>query len=353
MPEDMRTRTLTPAVRAMSPVELSLRKILFRSRQPIDFALCGAGATLLPFGEPAVPVSGICVQLTVAGEVAELILPEELVSWLVRAVDPSVSVGGLDADVFGMLLELSLLDLLGPLEAKLGIPIRLFAVASRPEERSAQPDQGELAWAAELRLDRQHYPCVVFLKPRAARLLATSMAQPSLGAARFGVPIAIGAEIGRAWVRAADLRTMTRDDVILPPEPLLPPDRVRLTLADRWQAKAARTDNTLQLLAAFEPFPIPEVEAFMTEGREMRDIEIPLDDLPVRLVFEAGRIELSFDQLGQLGPGQVLVLPNEPSAPIRILVQGRVIGSGELVRIGERVGIRVVELAVQGPIYHG
>lgn len=70
-----------------------------------------------------------------------------------------------------------------------------------------------------------------------------------------------------------------------------------------------------------------------------------LDDLPVRLVFEAGRIELSLGDLQRLAPGAVVPLARPVDEPLDIMANGRRLGRGTLVQVGETLGVRIVSIA--------
>src|SRR3954467_9618398 len=70
-----------------------------------------------------------------------------------------------------------------------------------------------------------------------------------------------------------------------------------------------------------------------------------LDDLPVRLVFEAGRVELSLGELQRLAPGALVPLARPVDEPLDIMANGRRLGRGTLVQIGESLGVRIVSIA--------
>ena len=69
-----------------------------------------------------------------------------------------------------------------------------------------------------------------------------------------------------------------------------------------------------------------------------------LDDLPVRLVFEVGRVELSLGELQRLAPGALVPLGRPPDEPLDIMANGRRLGRGTLVQIGESLGVRIVSI---------
>jgi type III secretion system YscQ/HrcQ family protein len=70
-----------------------------------------------------------------------------------------------------------------------------------------------------------------------------------------------------------------------------------------------------------------------------------LDDLPVRLVFEVGRVELSLGELQRLAPGALVPLARPIEEPLDIMANGRRLGHGTLVQIGDSLGVRIVSLA--------
>ncbi len=70
-----------------------------------------------------------------------------------------------------------------------------------------------------------------------------------------------------------------------------------------------------------------------------------MDDLPVRLVFELGRAQLSLGELQRPGPGALVPLGRPPDEPLDIMANGRRLGRGTLVQIGDSLGVRIVSLA--------
>jgi len=81
-------------------------------------------------------------------------------------------------------------------------------------------------------------------------------------------------------------------------------------------------------------------------GLHDSDLQGPdLDDLPVRLVFELGRVELSLGELQSLAPGALVPLARPVDEPIDIMANGRRLGRGALVQIGDSLGVRIVSLA--------
>jgi flagellar motor switch protein FliN len=68
------------------------------------------------------------------------------------------------------------------------------------------------------------------------------------------------------------------------------------------------------------------------------------DDLPVSLHVELGRVKMTLHELTELSAGNVLELPEEASQGVDLVVNGKRVGRGEIVQIGEGLGVRILAL---------
>jgi flagellar motor switch protein FliN/FliY len=74
-------------------------------------------------------------------------------------------------------------------------------------------------------------------------------------------------------------------------------------------------------------------------------LEALLHDVPLELTVELGRIRLSLSELAaRLGPGSVITLDTATGAPLDVRVNNRLVARAEAIAIGEKCGIRIVEL---------
>lgn len=74
-------------------------------------------------------------------------------------------------------------------------------------------------------------------------------------------------------------------------------------------------------------------------------MESLLHDVPLEVSVELGRVRLSLGELAtRLSPGSVIALDKSAGALLDVRVQSRLIARAEAVAIGERCGIRIVEL---------
>ena len=66
-------------------------------------------------------------------------------------------------------------------------------------------------------------------------------------------------------------------------------------------------------------------------------------NLPVSLEFDLGRVQMSVGELSTLQPGYVFALPAHlEGANVTIRANGRVTGRGEMVAVGDTIGVRLL-----------
>ena len=69
-----------------------------------------------------------------------------------------------------------------------------------------------------------------------------------------------------------------------------------------------------------------------------------LQDVDVKLTVEIGSTTLSLRELLALGEASVIELDRQANELLDVLVNGTLIGRGEVVTVGDRFGVRMTEL---------
>ena len=69
-----------------------------------------------------------------------------------------------------------------------------------------------------------------------------------------------------------------------------------------------------------------------------------LGEIPVEVVVELGRRKMLLRELAAMEVDDVVELDQPTDRPLDLVVGGKVLARGELVMIGERVALRVVEV---------
>jgi len=97
--------------------------------------------------------------------------------------------------------------------------------------------------------------------------------------------------------------------------------------------------------------PMTEEEAQATPGLSAMLPGKPVDvgSLPVAVVVQLAELMMSVEKLAELQPGNLLDLDVRPENGAALVVNGKVIGRGELLRIGDSVGVRITEIGFSKP----
>ena len=95
---------------------------------------------------------------------------------------------------------------------------------------------------------------------------------------------------------------------------------------------------------AGEPGARPNDQAEIDRGPTAPPADAAFDDLPIKLLFELGRVDIALGKLQEIGPGHVFELDRPLGEAVEILAGGRRIGQGEIIKIEDQIGVRVVRL---------
>jgi flagellar motor switch protein FliN/FliY len=67
-------------------------------------------------------------------------------------------------------------------------------------------------------------------------------------------------------------------------------------------------------------------------------------DIPLEISVEIGRTKMLLGDLLQVTQGSTIELDKQESEPVEILVNGRHIARGEIVLIGDKFGVRIIDI---------
>jgi len=71
---------------------------------------------------------------------------------------------------------------------------------------------------------------------------------------------------------------------------------------------------------------------------------ISIKEIPLQVTVELARIPLTLDRILHLSPGDTLDLAQHPDQPVTLTVNGQKIGTGELLSVGETLGVRLLSI---------
>ena len=142
-------------------------------------------------------------------------------------------------------------------------------------------------------------------------------------------------EAGRMALSISELHQLEPADVVMleSAENLINHElSIRLASGERLSARVE--DNLLTVMTG--------VRKMSDENRD--DSVANMGDLPVKLTFDIGELVLPFNQIESLTSGYVINLEKPFAEVVKIRSQNRVIGTGELVDINGKVGVRIISL---------
>jgi len=91
------------------------------------------------------------------------------------------------------------------------------------------------------------------------------------------------------------------------------------------------------------------MEDFLMDNQSSgsKKIELNMDsllDISVEISVEIGRTKMPIGQLLSLSKGSIIELNKIAGESVDILVNGKLLGKGEIVVVNERLGVKIVEI---------
>lgn len=337
-----------PSVR---PQAARRNRALSRARAPVpvleDIAVSLVPDTRLDWMGAGKRVS---IAFSASGEAGFVTTVVPVVQRLLARADLPVRPDALDAELAALAIETVLTEPVEALEGMLGRSIALHAL----DTVSDRPDLAQLCFEMRMDGDGPAYPGTIHAPAALLSVLARGwMDRPALDAPREDVRLPLSFRVAYTDLTLSALRSLRTGDAMLF-------DRIAMqggaaaALGEAMHS-SVRFDEEGNLHLA-EPFAAPEPygmgEFLMTDDDPEQAVravsDADLDDLPVRLVFEVGRTDMSVADLRALTVGAPLPLDRPASAAVQILANGRRIGAGEMVMIGEQLGVRITQLNGHG-----
>lgn len=323
---------LSPWLTHFDPALLVLHNALHRRYRPWQGRCAGQDLRVSWATEPQALTAPRDVLLSLGRAPVRLRLSAATMEQLLLPLALSFDVQALPALPRSLLLELALLDLIETLEPLLGHPVQLLDTGEGQDPFAVHVAL-ELTFANQppmnAQLDLSESAAV-----RVAQLLA-QYAQPE-PEPLLALHQTLAVVAGRQWLSLGELRSLRPGDVLM----LEQGPGLLLDLDGRLQARCQYQGEVLRLQEALRA-PFVEPENPMTDV----DAAATLDDLPLKLVCQVGTLELTLAQLRELGAGSLLQLNTPGVDSVDLMVNGRRVGQGQLVKIGDGLGVRLLSFA--------
>lgn len=340
-----------PLLPAIPAIDIEAINIFYRSRPPLAFRLAGRAAVITASWPAAMDdMAGRCkIGITVDGQPGALIVSNLLVRALIGELDPDQVIDDLNHRHLALILELVLADALSTLEAKLGLQLAIDSVGT-----AGEPMSGAVSLAFRISVDRLGTSAgELLLPPRPAARLAHFVdrgANGTVSAVELPVPACV--RVAAATCSVGEMATLSPGDVVMADHCCRPAKTAVAVLAEHLAVPVQLTAAGAQLTDSPQRAQGSLWEWSMENGggKSQADVleQTDLNDIPVKLLFELGRIELSLAEVRQLAAGAVIPLSRPLEESVDISANGRRIGRGSLVRIGDNLGVRITKLFHHG-----
>lgn len=222
-----------------------------------------------------------------------------------------------------------------------GLLINIDAVTHSPMELpdrgyklffELQRQGGRPAVSGYLSLDVQGLACLASILRHQDRPLAWDRID------HLQIPVSF--VLASTRLRLSQINSLAVDDIVLldsidTQDRQAPSIRVDVAESPFWLAK--KTDDYLIVEAKLEHTMEDKAKETLLENEDISDLE----DIELDVVFELGRMSMTLAEVRRIGPGYIFDLAGASTKPISISINGGCVGSGELVNIDNRIGVRL------------
>jgi type III secretion protein Q len=302
-------------------------------------------------------------EVAYGNDTLRMTLSRALASNLLAALEAGVMLDPFPpSDLAALLLEIVVLPFLEKLERNTGRSLRLTALGpAQAQNAGATTAASRSRDGAPVAIAGSPPTATVHLLLRGPGMAETMKLQGPEGAVALLLRLwPIGArpleqirvpasfQIGATRLPHRLVTSLRIGDAVLLQELFMPapgdepfPHVLQMVLASRLIMRTCRVDRGWQV----EGGQRVEQEEGNTVDQQDSPSEAPVrdfDDLPIRLVFEVARMTIPLGELRQLDTGSLLEVDVKPGT-VRILASGQPIGTGELILIDGRTGVRITE----------
>ena len=283
----------------------------------------------------------------------------KLTSWMING---QIKVRPLSADVlttgFYRYLGLQLLDIASHFEPLKKITPVISAHSQLPETDAfcidVEIEFGDNTCWGRLAIEPE-------LQKNAAEFFSQTSAPSILSSVASSTELTLGIQVGSIQLNPSDWDRVNEGDFIALDEGGYDARKHQgaayLTIGESTLFQIKIKQNKIQLIdyAFIQEAPMSDQNTSDSEETANFDQEptqlseatseaISLKDIPVNLVVELSRLKISLEKLMQLSPGNLLEIPMKPDQAVKLTVNGQQVGQGELVHLGETLGVRILNL---------
>ncbi len=165
--------------------------------------------------------------------------------------------------------------------------------------------------------------------------------------------VVLGFDIGYVTLKTRELKMLSCGDILIPDVFLFESNTAYARLSNKYLVFAL--ENGQGIFKGIKAVANEENKNNMSDNIEDNsvneyasqidtDAKLNTDDLNFEVAFEVDRRTLGYDEIAALKPGSVVTLSCSKKSPVSIKVNGRIVGTGRLVDLGDSIGVQITEL---------
>ncbi|QND54421.1 hypothetical protein HB779_21100 (plasmid) [Phyllobacterium sp. 628] len=337
-PQPAYTAVDDPAFPVISPASLLAHNALYRRRQTLKTDMRGKplsiGLSARPWAD-----DDTSRRFTVSAGIWNLRLdmPGSLVESLVAGLCKPAIFHTLSSLQQAILIEAALENLLSPFETALLQPLQFVA--------DANLHHADVKLDLDVAFSTFEGVVRVGLNTEASKLIVKAWDAIPAGAPFNvnGLPIPVQLLAGAQTLSVAEIAALQPGDTIMSESSV--PGELCALCAGQLQARCIQSGQGILLTSNWSPATITRMdtdEIPVERGTAMD--EGAIDNLPVRVIFELARTDLSLREVKELAEGSIVPVAAISEGAVAIIANGRKIGQGDIVRLGEGLGVRILQL---------
>jgi type III secretion protein Q len=330
--------------RPMARYDLRLAACWYRRWRPVEIELAGAMLRVGPARDAdRMPDElRLLVSMTEEGHAAGLVVPLALVDLILQALGATTHEALAERSML-LLLEHAAAASLESLERRLGSPVALSGARILT---STEP----IGLPFDCEFGDRRFVLALAAPGHCADLLASLARRPD-PVAQADLSVAAVFRVGTTRLPVGLLKRLAPGDVITFDCTALSNGFVAAVIGECRlgfvRLQGAQATLMTQPLRITGDIHAEWTSADMTMTDDDDDAgsgDTELDEVQVKLLFEMGRVEISLGELRTLAPGYIFDLGRDPARAVEIRAGGRRIGHGEVVQIGDALGVRIMRL---------
>lgn len=129
----------------------------------------------------------------------------------------------------------------------------------------------------------------------------------------------------------------------------LPENQPADAASEKKKSDELPSEETVDDLSSLDEEELPSEdneEHLWSAKEEQQDVETLLSarEVPLTLNVEVARLQMNLDKLLQLKPGNLIELPVKPEQGVDLVLNGKKVAKGELIKIGEVLGVKILQI---------